>query len=543
MIVQELVATLGLNVDEQAFNRGLLALKGLGLGLAGIGAAVGTAVVGIGALVHGTAEAGAEIKGLAETANVGSDFFQGLAYAAGEVGFQIDDLRDVFLDLSERASDAKDGAEEYTKVFGDLGVKVTDTTGKLKDGETLIREVADAFSKMETGTQKAALASKLLGETGARLLPVLSQGSAGLDEYTNKAREAGAIMSGDTLKAAVAFRAESVKLEAAVSGLRNEIGADLLPLFTEAVKAVSAWIRANRKMITTPVIKFFRALADSAMFVKRNLDILKGVLVVVASFLIASYLTSLGAVTAMQWQFGMAALISGARAAAGWALANAAMLLSLAPLAALIALIILIGDEIWTFVEGGDTLLGRWIKWLDSGTESGSTLLEIFKALGSVIFDITDGKKWARLGNAIKEGVLVLLDKMLDGLEWISDKFLGTDFAAQRDAQQADMYRARQRGNLVELGAQGDASPFVPDFLNGGTGVLFGPNSASPAASLAASPSSSTGVYSPNVNAQVTVNVGDGASPRQTGDAVAEAVTGQWWGAPDMSANLVAVDQ
>jgi hypothetical protein len=76
-------------------------------------------------------------------------------------------------------------------------------------------------------------------------------------------------------------------------------------------------------------------------------------------------------------------------------------------------------------------------------------------------------------------------------------------------------------------------------------GDLFGPNSASPTASMANSPRNyvQQTTSSPTVNAEVTVNVGDNATPRETGDAVAKAVTGEWWNAPDYSANLVAVDQ
>lgn len=558
-VVQELVATLGLNVDEQTFNRGLLALKGLTLGLAGIGAAVGSAVVGIGAVVKSTAEAAAEVKNLSTTANVSSDFFQGLAYAAGEVGFEIDDLRDVFLDLSERALDAKDGAEEYTKVFKTLGVTVTDGTGKLKNGEQILREVSDGFAKMPEGAERAATASKLLGETGARLLPVLLNGAAGLDEYMTKARDAGAVMSGETLKAAVEFRAESVKLEAALAGVRNEIGAELLPEFTAAVKVVAAWVRVNRKMITTPVVKFFRVLAGSVQWVADNLDLLKGALLLVTSFMVANYLTALSAVTGAQVAWGVAALISGARAAAGWALATAASWLALAPLALLISAIVLLADEIWTFAEGGDTLLGRWIKWLDQAAATDGPLgklLELFKAFGSLVFDFTDIRKWARFGSALKETLFMPFQAFFRGLRWVKDTFLGIQFSTgsigKRGEKRTDELQtvgqtlndaAKVVGQVqVSSGSVGKRGEARTDQLHT-VASLFGPNSSTPGASLQASPTNYAQTYSPSVTADVTVNVGEGVSPRETGDAVAKAVSGEWWQAPDQSANFVAVDQ
>ena len=48
---------------------------------------------------------------------------------------------------------------------------MVDSTGKLKDMDTLIPELADAFAGMENGVRKSALAQEIFGRTGVELIP------------------------------------------------------------------------------------------------------------------------------------------------------------------------------------------------------------------------------------------------------------------------------------------------------------------------------------------------------------------------------------
>src|SRR5690606_2891011 len=60
--------------------------------------------------------------------------------------------------------------------------------------------MADKFKVMEDGPRKAALATKLLGDAGADLIPVLNQGSEALREQMKTAEEMGAIMSEELIQ-------------------------------------------------------------------------------------------------------------------------------------------------------------------------------------------------------------------------------------------------------------------------------------------------------------------------------------------------------
>lgn len=70
----------------------------------------------------------------------------------------------------------------HGKEFRALGI---DT----QDADKALRQIADTFKSMPDGMEKTALAIKLFGRSGAELIPLLNQGSAGLDEAAEKSRK------------------------------------------------------------------------------------------------------------------------------------------------------------------------------------------------------------------------------------------------------------------------------------------------------------------------------------------------------------------
>jgi hypothetical protein len=58
-----------------------------------------------------------------------------------------------------------------------------------KDADTALLQLSDIFAAMPDGVQKTALAVELFGKSGTDLIPLLNQGSKGLGEARDKARE------------------------------------------------------------------------------------------------------------------------------------------------------------------------------------------------------------------------------------------------------------------------------------------------------------------------------------------------------------------
>ena len=87
-----------------------------------------------------------------------------------------------------------------------LGIAVTDANGNLRDADAVLDDVADALAGMENGTEKAAIAAELFGGgVGRELIPLLNQGSEGIDRLAQKSRALGVVWSDEASQAAEDF--------------------------------------------------------------------------------------------------------------------------------------------------------------------------------------------------------------------------------------------------------------------------------------------------------------------------------------------------
>ena len=69
------------------------------------------------------------------------------------------------------------GTGPAAEAFKKLGIATANSAGQVRKSEEVLLDIADAFSKMENGTEKADLAYKLFGaRVGADLIPMLNQG-------------------------------------------------------------------------------------------------------------------------------------------------------------------------------------------------------------------------------------------------------------------------------------------------------------------------------------------------------------------------------
>ena len=124
---------------------------------------------------------------------------QELQYAAGLSGVEAKGLQTAMQRLSVNMLDAGRGVKEMEEAFKNLGV-----AGE-KDATKVLEAVADRFAKMPDGAIKTAEATRLFGRSGADLIPLLNQGSAGLRKYADEANRLGLIIGDKALKASEKF--------------------------------------------------------------------------------------------------------------------------------------------------------------------------------------------------------------------------------------------------------------------------------------------------------------------------------------------------
>jgi hypothetical protein len=110
-----------------------------------------------------------------------------------------------------------------------LGVSVSNADGTLRNGEDVYWETIDALGRMEEGAERDALAMEIFGRSAQELNPLIAQGSAGIAELTDEAKQMGAVMSDETIAQLGKFDDTLQRLNAGSSAAKNALGTVLLP--------------------------------------------------------------------------------------------------------------------------------------------------------------------------------------------------------------------------------------------------------------------------------------------------------------------------
>jgi hypothetical protein len=246
--------------------------KALGTAIAGGAIAVAT---GLTAMVKGAIDSADAMRDLSIRTGVSTETLSAFGYAASQTGTDVDVLAKGMKVLAKNVADSLNPTSEQSKVFKALGIEVTDASGKLRDIGDLIPEIADRFKAMEDGTTKAALAQALFGKAGVELTEFLNQGSVGLAEFTDKARDLGLVLDTETAKAADDFNDTLGDLKAVTQGYALALAKELLPDLQELAGSFRDTATEGNKVkeMAEGTAQFLRGLATVAHIVSSAFEL------------------------------------------------------------------------------------------------------------------------------------------------------------------------------------------------------------------------------------------------------------------------------
>lgn len=210
------------------------------LGPAGLiaGASIAALGVGITALVMPVARVGDEFFKLSQKTGVSVEALTALDYAARLSDVSTEGMTKALQKLSVAMFDTQINGVEGRAALRALGVSATDVNGQIRPTEQVLLDLADKFSAMPDGADKAALAVKLFGKEGLSIIPFLNQGRAGITALMEEAQRLGLVMSEDVARASEVFNDNLTRLSAIFEGVQRQIGAAVIPVladFTEQV--------------------------------------------------------------------------------------------------------------------------------------------------------------------------------------------------------------------------------------------------------------------------------------------------------------------
>lgn len=277
MIVRELLARLGMDVDKSSFGKAQDALGRLHLAFNGMKDIVLSVRGAMFELVGAVAENAERLDHAQRITGMSTDHLQELEYAAQRANISTEQLQIGLVHLARTAQGAAQGSGEAAAAFYQLGVQFATSDGKVRPMHELLGDVAERIAKMPDGTKKAALAMEVFGRSGAQLIPILDEGPEGLAKLAKEARALGVVMDSTALASGQRFQAAHERMTAAVQGLKNMIAIQLFPTLTQSTEGFVRMISVHRKWLALKLKEAFefltRVLAAVMRAVRGTVDL------------------------------------------------------------------------------------------------------------------------------------------------------------------------------------------------------------------------------------------------------------------------------
>ena len=204
---------------------------------AGVGAAIGAAVVGASAAVvnmaNDTAQTADEIDKMSQKIGLSAEGYQEWAYVMSQNGMEVDRLQSGMKTLVNQMDKVREGNEEATQTFQALGVEVLNADGSLRSQEEVMNDTIRALADMGDTAERAKLQTELFGKAGTEMAPLLNNGSKAIDDLTQRAHDLGLVMSDSAVEAGAHYNDLQDDLERAGGAIKNSIGAAVLPILSK----------------------------------------------------------------------------------------------------------------------------------------------------------------------------------------------------------------------------------------------------------------------------------------------------------------------
>lgn len=238
--------------------RALAKMRGFADSMTAIGKQVGAVGLGIVAALGGAAakaaDFGSNVADLSQRVGITAETASQLAYAADQSATSIDTLEIGLRNMQKTVIAAGDGNKQAAAALDAIGLSAEQLAGL--SPERRLMAIADAVAAIEDPGVKSSVAMRIFGKAGAELIPLLDEGSAGIQAMMQKAVELNMVMSAESAAAAQSFGDQLGTLQGQFTAIVMKIGTALMPTLSEAAKNfepmlmhVTDWIAKNGSLV------------------------------------------------------------------------------------------------------------------------------------------------------------------------------------------------------------------------------------------------------------------------------------------------------
>lgn len=218
------------------------------------------AIVGVGAvtalaggltkMATDAADAAGDIDDMAQRTGTSAEEFQKLAYAAKLSGMETATLEKVMIKQQTAFQEASAGNEAMIASYEQLGISISEVGSSSEAFDLVVGKLAD----MEDETQRNKIANEIFGKSYADLIPLLNNGSEGINALKQEAVDLGGVMSNEAVEAGAQFGDSLDAVKTATNGVFMEIGVQFLPILQKLLEWVLVHMPEIKKVIETVFI-------------------------------------------------------------------------------------------------------------------------------------------------------------------------------------------------------------------------------------------------------------------------------------------------
>ena len=210
-----------------------------------IGASLaGGAIFGI---ASSTAQLGDDVAKTADKLGIGIEELQELRYAAERSGVATSAFDTSLEKMTRNIGLAMEGTGAQKDALDALGLSAANLA--TMSPEEALGLIADRLQGVETQAEKAAIANDIFGRSGIGMLNMLRDGSQGLVQLREDARRTGYVLSEEAARDAEVFQDTLLDTQLVMKGLKNTVGAELMPVVTQAMRRVGDTLVGNREEV------------------------------------------------------------------------------------------------------------------------------------------------------------------------------------------------------------------------------------------------------------------------------------------------------
>ncbi len=211
-----------------------------------------TALVGLSggfiAVAVDTLNKAAELQNISSLSGSNVEQFQYYAAGAKKVGIEQEKLGDIFKDTRDKVGDfIATGGGEMADFFENIAPKVGVTAEQFKKlgGPEALQLYYDSLQKAGVSQNEMVFYMESIADEGSALIPLLANGGAAFKKYGDAAKEAGAILSQDTVQNAVKAKSALGDFQNSIAGVTNTLVANAAPAIVFVAENLDVLVRAG----------------------------------------------------------------------------------------------------------------------------------------------------------------------------------------------------------------------------------------------------------------------------------------------------------